>query len=321
MASRHDKRRFSSIVFWDKVFEKGVAFIAFVSVFFVLLIFVFIFKEAAPFFYDSKLLEEAGLEKSFLAQQYPNYEGFQHIWQPTSKPAKYGFWPLIVGSFKVTLIAVLFASPLAILSAFYTNRFSSRWAKEMIKPAVELLSGVPSVVVGFFALIVLASLFQDVFGFTFRLNVFTGGVALGIAIIPIVFTIIEDSLQAVPRSYTEASLALGANLSQTTFKVILPAVVPAIFSALILGFGRAIGETMIVLMASGNSALLSLDFTEPVRTISATIAAEMGEVIFGSVHYTVLFSLGLFLFLFSLVLNYVATWIRESFKNKLLGEG
>ncbi|HLP42935.1 MAG TPA: phosphate ABC transporter permease subunit PstC [Fibrobacteria bacterium] len=231
------------------------------------------------------------------------------IWQPVSLEPKYGILPLAVGSLKVTLVALLFAVPIGVLAALYTSTFASKWAKEVMKPTIEIMAGFPSVVIGFFALIVLASLLQDLFGFQYRLNALVGGVAMAMAVIPIIYTLSEDALSAVPKVLTEASLALGASKWETALFVVLPAATPGIFAAVLLGMGRAFGETMIVLMATGNAALLSPDLAEPVRTLSATIGAEMAEVVFGDTHYTVLFLLGAILFTFSFTLNAVAEFL------------
>ena len=228
------------------------------------------------------------------------------VWQPVGDDPKFGIPPLLAGSFKVALVAILFAAPIGILSALFTSTFAPRWAREAMKPAIEILAGIPSVVIGFFALTVLASLLQSLFGFEYRLNAFVGGVAMSLAVIPLIYTLSEDALSSIPKHYTEGSLALGAPLWETNVKVVLPAAIPGIFAAVLLGIGRAFGETMIVLMATGNAGFLSWDPFVPVRTVSASIGAEMAEVVFGDQHYVVLFFLGVVLFLFSFTLNAVA---------------
>lgn len=243
------------------------------------------------------------------------------VWQPVSDVPKYGFLPLLIGTLKVTLIALLFAAPLAILAAIYTNTFASRKTKEYIKPIIEMLAGFPSIVIGFFALIVLATLFQDLFGYTFRLNSFVGGIAMGLAVIPIIYTISEDALTAVPGTLRDASTALGATKWQTAFKVILPAAIPGVFAAIILGFGRAFGETMIALMATGNAPLISTNPFEPVRTFAATIGAEMAEVVFGDEHYGVLFLIGALLFFFTFTMNaLVEFYVRKRLIKRIQGK-
>jgi len=227
-------------------------------------------------------------------------------WVPVSEHPRFGLIGLLIGTLKVTIIAMLIAGPLAILAALYTSCFASKRTKEIIKPIIEMLAAFPSVVIGFFALIVLASFFQNIFGYDSRLNAFVGGVAMALAAIPIIYTISEDALSAVPKTYTEASLALGASKWQTAFFVILPAATPGIFAALLLGVGRVFGETMIALMATGNAALLSTNPFESVRTFAATIGAEMAETVFGETHYSVLFFIGSLLFIFSFALNAIA---------------
>jgi phosphate transport system permease protein len=227
-------------------------------------------------------------------------------WYPVSDNPRYGFLPLIIGTFKVTIIAIIFAAPIAILAALFTAFFATPRIREIIKPAIELLASFPSVVIGFFALMILASFFQDVFGYDTRLNAFVGGAAMALAAIPVIYTITEDALMAVPKSYTEASLALGANRWQTAVFIVLPAATPGIFAALLLGIGRVFGETMIALMATGNAAIITSNPFDSVRTLSATIGAEMAEVVFGDTHYSVLFLIGSLLFLFTFLLNAIA---------------
>jgi phosphate transport system permease protein len=212
----------------------------------------------------------------------------------------------LLGTLKITLISILLAAPIAILAALFSASFAAKWLREIIKPVVELLAGFPSVVVGFFALMVMATFFQDLFGYSSRLNAFVGGVAMALAAIPVIFTVTEDVMTAVPASYKEASLALGATKWQTAFFVVLPAATPGIFAAVLLGIGRIFGETMIALMATGNAAMISANPFESVRTLAATIGAEMAEVVFGDIHYSVLFLIGSLLFIFTFSLNAVA---------------
>jgi phosphate transport system permease protein len=241
------------------------------------------------------------------------------VWQPVSGNPRFSVIPLLLGTLKATLIAMLVGTPVALAAALYTAEFAPARIKEWLKPTVELLTGIPSVVVGFFALIVMASWIQNVLGLEFRLNAFTAGIGLSLAVIPIIFTIAEDALSSVPRTYKEASLALGASKVQTAVRVVLPAASPGIGAALILGMGRAIGETMIVLMVSGNAAVVSFDPFSGARTMSATIAAELGEVVFGGDHYRVLFFLGVLLFLITSGLNWIGDWVNARLRQKLFG--
>ncbi len=242
-------------------------------------------------------------------------------WVPVSQNPRYGILSLIIGTFKITIISILFAAPLAIMAALYTASFAGKRLKEIIKPTIELLAGFPSVVIGFFALMVLATFLQNIFHYDTRLNSFVGGIAMGIAAIPIIFTITEDALTAVPRTFNEASLALGASKWQTAFFVILPAATPGIFAAVLLGIGRVFGETMIALMATGNAALMDLNPFTSVRTLAATIGAEMAEVVFGDTHYNVLFLIGSLLFIFTFILNAIAEfYVKGKLMKRIQGK-
>jgi phosphate transport system permease protein len=242
-------------------------------------------------------------------------------WVPVSANPRYGLLALILGTIKITFISLLFAAPLSILAAIYVSVFANKRMKEIIKPTIELLAGFPSVVIGFFALMVLATFLQSVFHYETRLNSFVGGIAMGIAAIPIIFTITEDALTAVPKSFYEASLALGASKWQTAFFVILPAATPGIFAAILLGIGRVFGETMIALMATGNAAQMDLNPFASVRTLAATIGAEMAEVVFGDTHYNVLFLIGSLLFIFTFVINAVAEfYVKGKLMKRIQGK-
>jgi phosphate transport system permease protein len=242
------------------------------------------------------------------------------VWQPVGEDPKYGLMPLFIGTAKATFIAILIGAPLGILAAIYSAFFAKRWLREIIKPTIEILAGFPSVVVGFFCLMIVASLAQSLFGFEYRLNALVGGFGLAVAVIPIIFTITDDALTSVPKTYREASLALGATEWETAFKVMLPAALPGVVAAVLLGIGRAFGETMIALMATGNAAIFSSSFTEPVRTLAATIGAEMGEVIWGSLHYNVLFFIGVLLFIISFCINLVTElFVKKRLAKKFQG--
>jgi phosphate transport system permease protein len=328
--------------FSDWFAEKVIKAVAFLSIAVVILIFIFVFREAFPIFkMDKKAIgstellvqdsyggasDESGVAK-VADNQVDNSNKIQtsvekssstllsKTWMPVSDNPRYGLWPLFLGTLKVTLIALLFAAPISILAAIYTAMFAKPRIREIIKPVIELLAGFPSVVIGFFALMVLATVFQNIFGYASRLNGFVGGIAMGLAAIPIIYTLTEDALTAVPRTFTEASLGLGASRRQTAFYVVLPAAVPGIFAAVVLGIGRIFGETMIALMATGNAAMISMNPFDSVRTLSATIGAEMAEVVFGDTHYSVLFLIGSLLFIFTFILNALAEFY---FKNMVI---
>ena len=362
----------------DFLAEKVIKGVAFLSITIIVLIFVFVFREAFPIFSSSKSADQvmsagntaAGQEtygevtdkpvvqdaqetygevtdikdkevksKDSLTAQADDEKytvsagsGFDDNqsalktvltkdWVPVSQKPRYGILSLIVGTFKITIISMLFAAPLAIMAALYTASFAGKRMKEIIKPTIELLAGFPSVVIGFFALMILASVLQSVFHYDTRLNAFVGGIAMGIAAIPIIFTITEDALTAVPNSFYQASLALGASKWQTAFFVILPAATPGIFAAVLLGIGRVFGETMIALMATGNAALMDLNPFTSVRTLAATIGAEMAEVVFGDTHYNVLFLIGSLLFIFTFILNAIAEfYVKGKLMKRIQGK-
>ena len=251
----------------------------------VVLILIFVAREALPIFFSEEVRTEASFAKMFLAQVYKVGRAASYVWQPVGNVPKYSMIPLFVGTLKVTLVSMLVAAPLGVAAALYTSEFAPRRLREVLKPTIELLAGIPSVVLGFFALMVLATWMQDAFGFAYRLNAVVAGIGLALTVVPVVFTVSEDALAAVPRAFREASLALGATPWETALQVVLPAAAPGVLAAVVLGFGRSIGETMIVLMASGNAAMTILSLGDSVRTLSATIAAEMGEVVFGGAHY------------------------------------
>ncbi len=245
----------------------------------------------------------------------------EYVWQPIGERPKFSFIPLFLGALKVTMIGIVIAAPIAILAAIFTTAFAPRWMREIMKPAIEILAGFPSIVIGFFCLITLASVVQGIFGNDFRLNSFVGGLGMSLAVIPIIFTVTEDALSAVPKYMKEASLALGASRWQTAYRVILPAATPGVFAAIILGFGRAFGETMIALMATGNAALTTVNIFDSVRTMAATIGAEMAEVPHQSVHYGVLFLIGSSLFVVTFALNATAEfYIRKKLMKKFQGK-
>ena len=252
--------------------------------------------------------------------QWTGYDKPEYIWQPVSQIHKYNIIPLVIGSLKATLVALLFGVPLALGAAIYVSQLAPPRLKEWLKPGIEMLAGVPSVVLGFFALIVMATFLQSVVGYESRLNAFVAGIALGLAIIPVVFSIAEDALTSVPRSYTQAALALGSSKWQAAWRIVLPAAIPGVFAAVVLGFGRAIGETMIVLMASGNASIVSWSLFDSTRTMTATIAAELAETVVDGHHYRILFLVGALLFIVTFVSNLVADVVIHRLKSRLEGK-
>lgn len=298
----------------ETVLETGIKGIALISILAVLLILVFVGKEALPVLTSPEVHKEI----TFFGLFRPHAEaGF--MWQPVSDDPKYNVLPLFLGTLKVTFVALLVAVPLGVAAALYVSEFAGRRSREIIKPSIELLAGVPSVVIGFFALVVLATWVQKAFGTEHRLNSIVAGIALAVAVCPIVFSVSEDAFRAVPNSYRTAAIGLGSSKSQILLRIVVPAAAPGIAAAIVLGFGRAIGETMIVVLATGNAALFDGSFEHSTRTITATIAQELGEVVVGSPHYHVLFALGAMLFMSTLAVNLGAERIVGRMRRRLGG--
>lgn len=232
-------------------------------------------------------------------------------WYPVHEPPEFGILPLLLGSFMVTLGAIIVALPLGLGCAIYLSEIARPCIRDITKPFIEMLAGIPSVVYGFFGLVFLAPLIQKIAHLPTGLTGGTASIILGIMALPTVTSIAEDAISSVPRNLREASFALGATRWETITKAVLPAAKSGIFTSAILGIGRAIGETMTVLMVAGGSAVIPSHFFQPVRTMTATIAAEMGEAPMGSLHYHALFAIGLVLFLLTLGLSLVAEWVKE----------
>lgn len=309
---------------WRRLIDRmmTVAFTAagWIAIVFIALIFIFTFREALPIFTDPEVSNVANLREFFTKQLPGDTMEQRFVWQPVGDVPKMSFIPLLLGTLKATVVGLLFACPIGVAAALFTSEFAPPRLREWIKPTIELLAGIPSVVLGFFALLILATWLQRAFGFTYRLNAYNAGLALGMALLPVVFTISEDGLSSVPRHYREASLAIGASRFQTAWKVVLPAALPAVFASFVLAFGRAIGETMILLMAGGNAAISSFSLADPLRTLSATIAAELGEVVFGDAHYSALFFMGTLLFAITFVSNSAGQWVIARMQRRLQGE-
>jgi len=230
---------------------------------------------------------------------------FTNNWYPTHYPPSFGAWALIIGSLTVTLGALIIALPLSLGSAIFIAEIASPRLREIVKPIIELLAGIPSVVYGLFGMAFLAPLIRQWFSLDTGLNLFTSSLILGIMVIPIICSISEDAMNSVPHSIREASLALGATKSETIFKAVIPAAKKGIIGSILLGFGRAIGETMVVLMVSGGSAQIPKSIFDPVRPLTSTIAAEMGETVVGDLHYQSLFALAIVLFIITFVSNLI----------------
>lgn len=268
------------------------------SILIVFSIFLFLMREGAPFVRDPGLLSLVGGR-----------------WVPVSfQQQLFGILPLLLGSLLVTVIAIAVAVPFGVCGAVYIAELAHPREREILKPIIELLTAIPSVVLGFFALVVLAPLVKGVFGVSSGMTALTGALILALMAIPTIISISEDALRSVPRSYREASLALGATEIQTVWRVTVPGAMSGIVAAVMLGMGRVIGETMAVLMVTGNAAILTLNPLESVRTLTATIAAEMGEVTYGGQHYQALFWIGLVLLVVTFGLNYVAQRVLRKYQ-------
>ncbi len=261
------------------------------AIFFVGLIFYFLISQGLP---ALKMIDLTSLTST---RWYP-IEGY------------FGILPLISGSIIVTVGATLIAVPFGIGTALFIAEIAPRWAREFLKPFVEILAGLPSVVLGFLGIVVLSPLLRNMLNLPTGLSAFTGSLLLGAIAIPTIVSVAEDALDAVPKEYRDAALALGATKWQTIWTVTLPAARSGVLTAIMLGIARSIGETMTVMMVTGNAPVLANNlsvFFSPVRTMTATIAAEMGEVAYGSAHYHVLFLVGIVLFVISLIVNITAS--------------
>jgi len=270
--------------------EALIRVMGFSTIGFVLLIFFFLLLEGLPAFVD------VPLDNLFGTRWYPTFGLF-------------GTLPLLLGSALVTVTAIAIALPLGVATAVFVREVAPGWAREILKPLIEVLAGIPSVVLGFFGMTVLAPLIRELVGAPTGLTALTGALILAYMALPTIISVAEDALDAVPKSYRDAALALGATQWQTIWRVVVPAARSGIITAVMLGLGRAIGETMAVMMVTGNAARLPLtldSLLRPVRTMTATIAAEMGEVAQGSVHYHALFGLGLILFALTFLINLAA---------------
>jgi len=233
-------------------------------------------------------------------------------WYPTSVPAaQFGVLPLILGTLWVTFFAILFALPIGLITAIYMAEIASERTRQILKPVIELLAGIPSVVYGFFGLVVLVPFIQQLFNLPVGETALAGSLILGIMALPTIITISEDAIRTTPVALKEASLALGASHWQSLQRVVLPYARSGIMAAFILGIGRAIGETMAVLMVTGNAAVMPGSILEPVRTIPATIAAELGEAPFGGTHFKALFALGIILFIITFIFNSLVEIVKS----------
>lgn len=286
-------RKIKELIIENLIFLSGVA-----SILFVILIFIFLFKEGFSLFKTVSL-------KEFL---------FGQFWYPISDPPKFGILPLILGSIVVTLTATVISVPLGVACAFYIAEIATGWTKEILKAGVELLAAIPSVVIGFIGMVTLVPFVRQIFSLPTGLTALTGAIALAFMAMPTIVSISEDAITAVPRQYREAALALGATKWQTMHRVTIHAALPGIIAAIMLGIGRVIGETMAVMMITGNSAIIPKSILQPVRTLTATVAAEMGETVQGSPHYFALFSIRIVLFVITFLINATADFFLHKIR-------
>ncbi len=285
MSLNKPRRRWSEFAI-----EAGIRVLGFSSIGFVLLIFLFLLREGLPLFF------EVPLGNLFSTRWYPTFDLF-------------GILPLTLGSILVTITAIAIAVPLGVASAVFVREVAPGWAREILKPMIEVLAGIPSVVLGFFGMTLLAPFIRETLGVATGLTAFTGALILAYMALPTIISVAEDALDAVPKSYRDAGLAMGATQWQTIWRVVVPAARSGMVMAVMLGMGRAIGETMAVMMVTGNAARMPLTLDSlfrPMRTMTATIAAEMGEVAQGSTHYHALFGIGIILFVLTFIINLAA---------------
>ncbi len=272
------------------VIEKLIYLCGIISILIVVLIFIFLAKEGFSLFKTASL-------KDFL---------FGEKWYPISDPPSFGILPLILGSLFVTLGATIISVPIGVASAVYIAEIAPPRVKEILKSGIEILAAIPSVVIGFIGMTTIVPFTKQFLHLPTGLTAFSGSLMLAFMAMPTIVSIAEDALTAVPRKYKEAALALGATRWQAIHRVILKAASSGIVAAVMLGIGRVIGETMAVMMVTGNAARIPHSLFEPVRTLTATVAAEMGETVQGSDHYFALFAIGIVLFIITFIINLIA---------------
>lgn len=287
-------------ILFDKLIEKSFFMIGLTCLIVLFLIMLFLFKEGIPIF------NKISISDFLLGTS----------WYPTSEVPRYGIYPLIIASVAVTLIASVIAVPLSIAIAVYLAELASPLMREIVKPVIEIIASIPSVVIGFFGMVIMAPFFQNVFNVDTGLNMLNASIMLAFMAIPTIASISEDAISSVPISLKEASYALGANRWQTIFNITIPASLSGIWTAIILGISRVLGETMVVLMVAGGATTLPDSLFSPVRPLTSNIAAEMGEAPVGGDHYHALFAIGIILFIITLFFNFIADYLSNKYKFK-----
>ncbi|HEX3020049.1 MAG TPA: phosphate ABC transporter permease subunit PstC [Chitinispirillaceae bacterium] len=301
--SRPRPRRKNWVIILEKIFESIIRLCGISAIIFVLAIFFFVFREAVPVLFNGhfSITEFLGSTK----------------WYPTSSVnVRYGTLSLIIGSFSVTFLAMAIAVPFGLGAAIYISEFCSPKLKETLKIIIELLAAIPSVVWGFIGLSVMSKLIVTYTGAPVGVNLLNGGIILALMSVPIIVSIGEDALKAVPDSYREAAISMGTTKWQIIYRVLLPAAKNGLLAAVLLGIGRAVGETMAVLMATGHAVQMPHGLLDSVRTLTANIAAELGEAPSGSDHYRVLFLTGILLFCITFAVNLTADFIIRGVRRK-----
>ena len=286
---------------YNILIEKTFFIIALTCLIMLLLIILFLFKEGTPILNEVSFLD-------FI---------FGLSWHPTSEPPSFGILPLIAASILVTLLASLIAVPLSLAIAIYLSELAGSSIREIVKPVIEIIASLPSVIIGFFGMVVISHFIQNNFDIDTGLNLFNASLMLAFMAIPTISSICEDSISSVPESLKEASYALGANKWQTIYHIIIPASLSGIWTAIILGISRVIGETMVVLMVAGGASIIPASIFDPVRPLTSNIAAEMAEAPVGGAHYHALFAIGIILFVITFVFNIIADYLSSKYKFKV----
>jgi phosphate transport system permease protein len=298
--NKNEKVKKHRSIIYDKIIEKFFYITGFSSLLVLLTIMIFLITEGLPLFKEIAISD-------FI---------FGMEWYPTSNNPRFGIMPLIVSSVYITVIASAIAVPLSLCVAIYISELAGSTVKEIIKPAIEIIASIPSVVIGFFGMVVIAPFMMERFNIDSGLNLFNASLMLAFMAVPTIASISEDAISSVPMSLKEASYALGADRWQTMIHVTIPASLSGIWTAIILGISRVIGETMIVLMIAGGAAVIPDSIFSAVRPLTSNIAAEMAEASVGGAHYRALFAIGIILFVITFIFNIIADYLSNKYKFK-----
>jgi phosphate transport system permease protein len=294
-----ESRKSNSLIY-DILIEKFFLIVGLSSLFILFTIMVFLIKEGIPLF------KEVGISDFIFGKE----------WYPTSDNQRFGIFPLIISSLYITAIASLIAIPLSLSVAIYISELAGSTVKEIVKPLIEIIASIPSVIIGFFGMVVVAPFLMEHFDVDTGLNLFNAALMLSFMVIPTIASISEDAISSVPMSLKEASYALGANRWETIIHIVIPASLSGIYTAIILGISRIIGETMVVLMVAGGAPIIPTSLFDPVRPLTSNIAAEMAEAAVGGLHYRALFAIGIMLFILTFIFNLIADYLSNKYKFK-----